>query len=107
MYRKEKNHERNHQCYNCDRQLVLGWPILIIMIGGGLYLTFRCGFVQIRRFGYICSQTFGKMFQKAEKGKISSFGAACAALGSTIGSSNIVGGPVAIALGGPGAVFWM
>ena len=57
-----------------------GWPILIIMIGGGLYLTFRCGFVQIRRFGYICSQTFGKMFQKAEKGKISSFGAACAAL---------------------------
>lgn len=77
-----------------------GWPILIIMIGGGLYLTFRCGFVQIRRFGYICSQTFGKMFQKAEKGKISSFGAACAALGSTIGSSNIVGVPVAIALCG-------
>ncbi len=84
-----------------------GWPILILMIGGGMYLTVRCGFVQIRRFGYICSQTFGKMFQKAEDGKISSFGAACAALGSTIGSSNIVGVPVAIALGGPGAVFWM
>lgn len=84
-----------------------GWPILILIGGGGLYLTARCGFVQLRRFGYICSQTFGKMFQKSEDGKVSSFGAACAALGSTIGSSNIVGVPVAIALGGPGAVFWM
>ena len=48
-----------------------GWPILILIGGGGLFLTARCGFIQIRRFGYICSQTFGKMFQKSEDGKIS------------------------------------
>ena len=84
-----------------------GHPLLILLGAGGLLLTIRFGFVQFRHIGYIFSQTFGKMFQKAEKGKISSFGAACAALGSTIGSSNIVGVPVAIVLGGPGAVFWM
>lgn len=84
-----------------------GLPILFLIGGGGLYLSFRCGFVQVTKLGYIFSQTFGKMFQKAEKGKISPFAAACTALGSSIGASNIVGVPVAIALGGPGAIFWM
>lgn len=84
-----------------------GLPILILVVGGGLYLTVRCGFVQITKLGYIFSQTFGKMFQKSEDGNISSFAAACTALGSSIGASNIVGVPVAIALGGPGAIFWM
>ncbi len=84
-----------------------GLPILILVVGGGLYLTIRCGFVQITKLGYIFSQTFGKMFQKSEDGNISSFAAACTALGSSIGASNIVGVPVAIALGGPGAIFWM
>ena len=84
-----------------------GVPILILIIGGGIYITIRLGFVQFRHFGYAMSQTFGKMFKKNEEGKISSFGAACAALASTIGASNIVGVPVAIALGGPGAVFWI
>ena len=84
-----------------------GVPILILIIGGGIYITIRLGFVQFRHFGYAMSQTFGKMFKKNEEGKISSFGAACAALASTIGASNIVGVPVAIALGGPGAVFWL
>ena len=60
-----------------------GVPILILVGGGGLYLSIRCGFVQIRKFSYICSQTFGKMFQKAEEGKISPFAAACSALGSS------------------------
>lgn len=84
-----------------------GLPILFLIGGGGLYLSIRCGFVQVTKLGYILSQTFGKMFQKAEKGKISPFAAACTALGSSIGASNIVGVPVAIALGGPGAIFWM
>ena len=84
-----------------------GLPVLVIIIGGGLYVTIRIGFVQVTRFGYIASQTFGKMFQKAKKGEISPFSAAVAALASTIGASNIVGVPVAIAIGGPGAVFWM
>lgn len=84
-----------------------GLPILILVVGGGLYLSVRCGFVQVTKIGYILSQTFGKMFQKSEDGNISSFAAACTALGSSIGASNIVGVPVAIAMGGPGAVFWM
>lgn len=84
-----------------------GLPIIILIVGGGLYMSIRLGFPQITKIGYICSQTFGKMFAKAEKGKISPFAAACSALGASIGASNIVGVPVAIALGGPGAIFWM
>lgn len=83
-----------------------GLPILILIIGGGIYMSIRLGFPQITKIGYICSQTFGKMFSKSEDG-VSPFAAACSALGASIGASNIVGVPVAIALGGPGAVFWM
>ena len=84
-----------------------GVPILILVGGGGLYLSIRCGFVQIRKFSYICSQTFGKMFSKSEEGEVSPFSAACAALASSIGASNIVGVPAAVVMGGPGAVFWI
>ncbi len=85
-----------------------GVPILILIGGGGVYLSLRIGFLQIRKFPYICSQTFGKMFKKPENpDEVSPFSAAVAALASSIGASNIVGVPVAIALGGPGAVFWM
>ena len=84
-----------------------GLPILFLVVGGGIYITFRLGFIQFRKFGYICSQTFGKMFSKSEEGGVSSFTVACTALASSIGASNIVGVPVAIALGGPGAVFWI
>ena len=84
-----------------------GIPVLLLIGVGGLYMSMRLGFPQITKIGYICSQTFGKMFTKAEGDKISPFAAACSALGSAIGASNIVGVPVAIALGGPGAIFWM
>lgn len=85
-----------------------GLPILILIGGGGVYLSLRVGFVQIRKFPYICSQTFGKMFKKPDNpNEVSPFSAAVAALASSIGASNIVGVPVAIGLGGPGAVFWM
>ena len=84
-----------------------GIPILILIVGGGLYMNARLGFIQFRKFGYICSQTFGKMFAKAGDGEVSQFSAACAALASSVGASNIVGVPAAIALGGPGAVFWI
>ena len=85
------------------------WPILALCGGGGLYLGIRTGFIQFRHFGYIMSQTFGKMFSKSStgEGNVSQFAAACTALASSIGASNIVGVPVAIALGGPGAVFWI
>lgn len=88
-----------------------GLPILLLIGLGGVYITLVTGFVQIRHFPYIVSQTFGKMFQKVDKEKdpnaISPFSAAVAALASSIGASNIVGVPVAIVFGGPGAIFWM
>lgn len=84
-----------------------GWPILILLVGGGVFLTFRLGFYQFRYFGHIIKNTFGTMFKKYDGDGVSPFAAAATALASSIGASNIVGVPVAIALGGPGAVFWM
>jgi AGCS family alanine or glycine:cation symporter len=88
---------------------IWGTPMLIILFGGGLLLTLSLGFFQFRYFGFIIKETFGKMLKKPEKGEgtVSPFQAATAALASTIGASNIVGVPVAIVFGGPGAVFWM
>ena len=85
-----------------------GTPMLIILVGGGLWLTIALDFFQIRYFPFIIKETFGKMFAKSEgEGTISPFQAATSALACTVGASNIVGVPVAIAFGGPGAIFWM
>jgi len=97
---------------NAVTGVLWGPPLLIILIGGGLYLTIRLRFLQIRKFGYIWSQTFGSIFKKRKKeeksvGTITPFQAVTAELGSTVGASNIIGVSVAIFFGGPGAVFWM
>lgn len=85
-----------------------GVPLLLLCGVGGLVIGFYLGFPWFRHFGYIMSQTFGKMFGKSNgEGNVSAFAAATSALASAIGASNIVGVPVAIALGGPGAVFWI
>ncbi|MEA3227062.1 MAG: sodium:alanine symporter family protein, partial [Planctomycetota bacterium] len=73
----------------------------------GLYLTIRLGFVQIRYFWHSIKCISGKFDNPREKGDISHFQALCAALSATIGTGNIAGVATAIALGGPGAVFWM
>lgn len=87
---------------------IWGTPMMIILVGGGIWMTISLGFFQFRYFPFIIKETFGKMFAKAQgEGTISPFQAATSALASTIGASNIVGVPVAIAFGGPGAVFWM
>lgn len=87
---------------------LLGPPLMIILAGGGLFLTIRLGFFQFRHLFYMWGQTFGQMMKKPEDPNvISPFQAATAAIASTIGAANIVGVPVAIAFGGPGAVFWM
>lgn len=86
-----------------------GWPILIVLLGGGLLICFRTGFVQIRYLPFICKQTFGKMFDSevGGEGSVSPFQAATAALASSIGAANIVVAPSIVFTAGPGAIFWM
>lgn len=87
---------------------VWGIPILVIFLGCYLIMSAMTGFVQFRHFGYIMKNTFGKMFGKREgEGSISPFSAAMTALAQSVGASNIVGIPTAIAIGGPGALFWL
>ncbi|MBM7650418.1 AGCS family alanine or glycine:cation symporter [Bacillus ectoiniformans] len=87
---------------------VWGLPMILLLLGGGLFLTVRIGFFQFRYFPHIMKETFGKIFTKDDApGSVTPFQATTAALASTIGAANIVGVPVAIALGGPGAIFWM
>lgn len=88
---------------------IWGLPMLIILVGGSVFLTIRLGFVQFKYFPFAMKETFGKMFKESSNGEgtVTAFQAATAALASAIGASNIVGVPVAIAFGGPGAVFWM
>ena len=87
------------------------WSALFLpctVICGGL-LSFRCGFLQLRRFPLAMKLTAGSIFKKhrAEKGTVTPFQAAATALASTVGTGNIIGTAQAIAMGGPGAVFWM
>ena len=88
---------------------IWGIPAMICIIGVGLYLSIGTGFIQIRRFVYAIRQTLGKIFdqKEAEKGAMTPFQAVCTALAGTVGTGNIAGVAGAIAIGGPGAVFWM
>lgn len=82
---------------------------MICIIGVGLFLTIRTRCIQVRRFGYAMKTTLGKIFDKKEAsdGSMSPFQAVCTALAGTVGTGNIAGVAGAIAVGGPGAVFWM
>ena len=88
---------------------IWGVPAMVCIIGVGLYLSARSGFIQVRKFGYAIRTTIGRMFKKKEAsdGSITPFQAVCTALAATVGTGNIAGVAGAIALGGPGAVFWM
>ena len=88
---------------------IWGVPAMICIIGVGLVLSFRTRFLQIRKFPYAMKVTFGRMFKKREAsdGAMTPFQAVCTALAATVGSGNIAGVAGAIAIGGPGAVFWM
>lgn len=89
--------------------IVWGPPILILIVGSGLYLSIKTGFFSITKLGYILKNTFLKMFSKEQKGEgeVTAFQAVATALAATVGTGNIAGVATAIALGGPGAVFWM
>lgn len=87
-----------------------GPVMLILIVGTGIYLSARCGFLQFRRFGYMWKNTIGALGKRVEvkdKGAVSPFQAMTTALAATVGTGNIAGVAGAIALGGPGAVFWM
>lgn len=86
-----------------------GWPILIVLLGGGLIVNTRIRWIQITHLPFIIKQTFGKMFSSnvGGEGTVSPFQAATAALASSIGAANIVVAPSIIFTAGPGAIFWM
>lgn len=88
---------------------VWGIPAMVCIIGVGLLLSIRTGFIQFRKFGYTFKVTLGRIFHKKEAadGSITPFQAVCTALAATVGTGNIAGVAGAIAIGGPGAVFWM
>lgn len=88
---------------------VWGVPAMICIIGVGLWLTIRTGVIQVRKFGHAMKMTIGKVFHKTEAGEgaVTPFQAVCTALAATVGTGNIAGVAGAIAIGGPGAVFWM
>lgn len=85
------------------------FPLLILIVGGGIVINVRTGFFQLRYFSFIVKETFGKMFSKDEQGKgtVSAFQAMTTALASSIGAANIVVAPTVIFLAGPGSIFWM
>lgn len=84
-----------------------GLPLLIILIGGGIYLLIRIRFLPFRYLGHAISVLRGKYDDENDEGEITHFQALMTALSSTVGMGNIAGVAVAIAIGGPGAVFWM
>ncbi len=88
--------------------LVWGLPMIALLFLIGIYLTCRNHFLQFRRFGFAMKRVLGKLGAKQKKpGEMTPFQAVCTALASTIGTGNIAGVAGAMAIGGPGAIFWM
>ena len=90
--------------------LVWGPPFMILLVGVGLYLTLRLRFLQFTHLGFAWRRTFGRLLRRPvgeDAGAVTPFQAAAAAMAATIGVGNIAGVATALALGGPGAVFWM
>ena len=105
----EANKVQFEEIINKLNSLAWGPWMLILLVGTGIYLTCRVGFLQIRKFGYAMKHTLGKIFQKqtAGEGEVTPFQAMSTALAATVGTGNIAGVTGAIIIGGPGAVFWM
>lgn len=88
--------------------VVWGAPALVLILGVGLYLSIRTGFAQIRLFPRSLKDFFARLKGgKAEEGAVTPFQALCTALAATVGTGNLAGVAGAMAIGGPGAIFWM
>ncbi len=92
---------------NTVNSIVWSPALVVLLVCAGIYFTIRTRFVQLRRIGLMGRLLFRKHDKDAEKKGVSSFEAFCIALSGRVGTGNIVGVATAIALGGPGAVFWM
>ena len=94
---------------NVVNNFIWGVPAMICIVGVGLLLSIRTGFLQIRKFPYAMKETIGRMIKKREAsyGAQTQYHSECTALAETVGTGNIAGVAGAIAIGGPGAVFWM
>ena len=88
---------------------IWGLPAMVCILGVGLLLSVRTNFLQIRKFPCAIKTTLGRIFKHkdASDGTMTPFQAVCTALAGTVGTGNIAGVAGAIAIGGPGAVFWM
>lgn len=89
---------------------IWGIPIVAFLACASIFMSIRLGFFHFRHFGYILKSTLGKAFKKDEnrgEGTLTAFQALTSAVACTVGAGNIAGVPMAIMLGGPGAVFWM
>ncbi len=87
---------------------VWGWPMIILLMGTGLILTILTGVVQFRRLAFALSEVLGRITRRGGgQGDVRPFQAVATALASTVGVGNIAGVATAIALGGPGSVFWL
>jgi alanine or glycine:cation symporter, AGCS family len=88
--------------------IVWGPPLIVLLMGAGVFLTIATGLIQVRRFGFAFREVFGKLFRPSKgDGSVTPFQALATALASTVGVGNIAGVSTAIFLGGPGALFWL
>lgn len=99
--------DRIQEILNKASDIVWGVPLLVLLVGTGIYLTFRLGFLQIKSLPYALKLAFSRKQDKNSEGDISHFQALMTAMAATVGTGNIVGVATAVVLGGPGAVFWM
>ncbi len=85
--------------------------LIVALLGGGIWFTVKLGFIQVKGFGEGMRRTFGGMFKKsgdkAGADGMSSFQALATAIAAQVGTGNIAGAATALAIGGPGAIFWM
>lgn len=88
-------------------EVLCGYPLFFLLIGGGLYLFISSGLVSVRRLPAALRELRTKPDKKAENGQISSVQALASVVAATVGLGNIAGVAIALVMGGPGAIFWM